>query len=382
MKPTSRVDSSRRSVDEDLSFADLVDQTLGLLQLAWQRRVYFLRALSITVPLGFLVAFGSTAEYTAKTKILPYRSTSGPQAGLSGLAGLAGIRLSGGATDPTITAELYPEVAKTLDFRIAVAETKIRFSSLRDQITPAKYFAEVSTPSFLETIARYTIGLPRFVLSKFQSTPQLDIPGNPNQPRIASYSQAYLAAVNQLDQRLLVDINRKTGIITIQATMPDRYASADLVRAASERLMQRIIDFESRKAGEQRRFLESETQRARERFEGAQAALATFTDRNRGTLSATNQIVAQRLQAQYNLAFELYRQFSTELEQSRIRENQDAPVFAVLEQVVVPDSRSSPMRTLDLLFSVTSGIALGAVLAWWRTRQNSAIRGDRDSEVV
>jgi uncharacterized protein involved in exopolysaccharide biosynthesis len=131
-------------------------------------------------------------------------------------------------------------------------------------------------------------------------------------------------------------------------------------------LMERIIEYESRKAAEHSRFVEQEQGRSRERFDRAQRELAAFTDRNRGTLSATAQIAAQRLQSEYNLTFDLYRQFSTELEQSKIKQNQDTPIFTTLEEVVVPNTRTSPRRQLDLLASIFFGVIGGVGFIAWR----------------
>lgn len=354
--------------DDEISLSEFIEKGRAFALHAWSERRFVWRSLAVTVPMGLLVAFGSTPEYTASTKILPYRSTGSSTSGLSGLAGLAGIRLPAGASDPTITADLYPEVAKTLDFRIAVAETPIRFSSVREPISTVQYFRDVSRSSLADLVRKYTVGLPSLVVSAIRPSPKpIVLPDSVGRRALlAHYDLNYLRIVQGLGQRLTVDINRKTAIITIEGTMPDAYAAADLVKAASERLMERIIDFESRKAGEQRLFVEEEQKRARERFEQAQRQLATFTDRNRGTLSATAQIEAQRLQSEYNLAFELYRQFSTEREQSRIKQNQDTPVFTVLEQVVVPNSRTSPRRSRDLLAAILLGVCGGLGIIWWR----------------
>lgn len=353
--------------DDEITLTELIEKARALALLAWRERIYIWRSLAVTVPLGLLVAFGSTPEYTASTKILPYRSTGGSAAGLSGLAGLAGIRLPAGASDPTITADLYPDVANTVDFRISVAETPIRFTSVEQPITTVRYFQYESKGSVLGFVKKYTIGLPGQVLSLFRSAPKAPvISDSGGRAQLAYYDREYLKIIEGLAQRLTVSINRKTAIITIVGEMPDAYAAADLVKVASERLMERIIDYESRKAGEQRRFVEEEQRRARDRFEQAQRQLATFTDRNRGTLSATAQIEAQRLQNEYNLAFELYRQFSTEREQARIKQNQDTPVFTVLEQVVVPNTRTSPRRSMDLLAAIFLGVCSGVCIVWWR----------------
>lgn len=354
--------------DEEINLVELLERARAFARLAWRERLYVWRSLAVTVPLGLLVAFGGTPEFTASAKLLPYRPSGSSTSGLSGLAGLAGIRLSGGPSDPTITADLYPDVANTLDFRISVAETPIRFASLGRAISTTTYFRDVSRPSVVSFLKKYTIGLPGLISSSIRPAekPMAIRDSAGGQAPLAHYSRGYLKIVEGLEDRLAVSIDRKTTIITIEGTMPDAYASADLVKVASDRLMQRIIDYESRKAGEQLRFVQEEQRRSRERFQQAQRDLATFTDRNRGTLSATAQIETQRLQSEYDLSFDLYTQFSRDLEQSLVRQNQDTPVFTVLDQVVVPNSRSSPRRALDLLGSLFFGVLAGMSIIGWR----------------
>lgn len=125
--------------------------------------------------------------------------------------------------------------------------------------------------------------------------------------------------------------------------------------------MSRLIEYESNKAAEQLRFIEEQAAQSKQRLDRVQREMALLSDRSRGTVSATAQLESQRLQREYNLAFDVYRQFATELEQARIKKAQDTPVFTVLEHVVVPDTRSSPRRGRILLGSAVLGL-LGSVV--------------------
>ena len=57
--------------------------------------------------------------------------------------------------------------------------------------------------------------------------------------------------------------------------------------------------------------------------------------------------------------FSVYQQLSGELQLARIKKNQDTPVFTVLEQVTVPNQRSSPNRTRILFMAIVIGLAVG-----------------------
>jgi capsule polysaccharide export protein KpsE/RkpR len=178
---------------------------------------------------------------------------------------------------------------------------------------------------------------------------------------VRQYDQSYLSLVGNLGSRLSVSIDKKTAILLISATMPDRYAAADLVRVSADRLMQRIIEYESQKAGQNFRFVNEQYLQAKDRYERAQRDLASFTDRNRVLMSATSQIDRDRFQREYDIAFEVYQQISRELEQARIKMNQDTPVFTVLDQVTVPNIKSRPNRPQIVLFALFLGFLTGVI---------------------
>jgi uncharacterized protein involved in exopolysaccharide biosynthesis len=342
----------------DVSVPELIEKTREFGRLVWRQRRLFVRPLAITIAGGLLIAFASRSEYTASTKLLPYR-TGSSSAALSGLAGLAGVRLPAGSDDQTITADLYPVLAKTLDFRISVAETPIRFATTGKPITTVKYFQDHrsimdAASSSLATL-RYSIV--SAATGGRQSTPSSIIGANGTPLRV--YDREYLNIVQDLDNRLLVSIDKKTSVISITGIMPSPYAAADLVQTASERLMQRIIDYEAKKAGEQLIFIEEQYGQAKTRYEQAQQNLALFADRNRSLVSPLSQIERDRLQSEFNVAFNVYQQLSGELQLARIKKNQDTPVFTVLEQVTVPNQRSSPRRSRILLMAIFVGLLAG-----------------------
>jgi uncharacterized protein involved in exopolysaccharide biosynthesis len=359
---------SKPSPTPELSLVDLIS---GARRFAHTVRAEHRSILLSTVgalALGLFFALGSGEEYKASIRLLPYSNGAGGGS-LSGLAGLAGIRLSAGAVDQTISADLYPEVAGSQDFRIAVAEAPLRFESLNRSATTVEYFRDIRELPATEWLFRSTVGLPRIVFSRLRagsadtSSTGASLPGAPVIPR---FDREYLDYVKELDERLSVAVDKRTSVITIAATMPDAYAAADLVRVTSDLLMKRVIEYESRKAAEQYRFATTQQASARERHDRAQMQLARFADRNRILNSATAQIERDRLQREYDVAFEVYQQLSREIEQAKLKMNQDTPVFTVLEAVSVPAGRASPRRGRILILSLGFGLLVGISGIWIR----------------
>ena len=351
--------------DGEFSLPDFLQQVREFGLVVWKERREIYRAVAIAIPIGLLIAFGKGEEFAASTKILPYRNAANT-GGLSSLAGLAGIRLPSGASDQTITADLYPVITRTLDFRISVAESPLRFRSTGKSETMVHYFTEHR--SVAERLAGQVDDARTAVTSLILGKPATDVPiaGDSSTAPLHKYTKQYLKIVDRLDEQLVVSMDKKTFVISITGTMPDPYAAADLVQVSSQRLMQRIIEYEAKKAGEQLNFLEEQYQKNRRRYEDAQKNLALFSDRNRILVGAVAQIERERLQRENDVAYQVLQQFSLELEQARVKKNQDTPVFTVLEQVVVPNTRSSPARTMILIVCVMLGVAVGLARIAWR----------------
>lgn len=352
----------------EVSIPELIEKTREFGKTVIRGRRLFLRPLAVTVACGLLFAFARQNEYSASTTLLPYRSGSSAGA-LAGLAGLAGVRLPVGTQDQTITADLYPVIATTLDFRMSVANTPLHFTRTGKPVTMIKYFEDHrslldATSDFFANL-RYSLGSMSADDRRAGTSTIIGADGTP----LRVFDKQYLKIVNGMDNQLIVSLDKKTSVISITGVMPSPYAAADLVQTASDRLMQRIIDYEAKKAAEQLTFIEEQYSQAKTRYEQSQQNLAAFSDRNRALISPLSQIERDRLQNEYNVAFNVYQQLSGELQLARIKKNQDTPVFTVLDQVTVPDHRSSPRRTRILLWAILVGLGVGILRILYRKEQ-------------
>jgi uncharacterized protein involved in exopolysaccharide biosynthesis len=174
------------------------------------------------------------------------------------------------------------------------------------------------------------------------------------------FDSGFRRVLRELAERIDVSVDRRTSIITLRATMPDSVAAAGLVQATVAELMRTVIAYEVRKADEQLRFLEAEYTAAQLRYERAQRDLASFSDSNRMLTSAVARIEQQRRERDASLAFEVLEQFTREREQARIKRNQDIPVFAILEDPMIPNHRSSPRRLLIIGIAFGAGLMVGS----------------------
>lgn len=309
---------------------------------------------------GIVVALLMQPEFRSTSRLVPYRSSSVAPAGLSGLAGLAGVRFSGLGLDQTVTPELFPEVVRSLDFRIELAEERIQVPSLRRDMKVVDYLRFLADSTWRGRVYGYTIGMSGRLLSAIGAIdPAMGSTALKQGDGPKVLSAEHVNRLTELNNRIRIAYDKKTSLITITADMPDATAAAQTASLVSSRLRSTVIKYETSKATEQLAFLQRQVSRSKERYWRAEEELARFLDSNRVLLSATSIVKRTRLEREVTLSFEVLSEVTRQLEQVALKVNQDTPAFAVLEQPIVEPRRNSPKRTVLVL----AGLAMGLLIA-------------------
>jgi uncharacterized protein involved in exopolysaccharide biosynthesis len=305
---------------------------------------------AVAVLLGVLYVAASTSTFRASTRMLPYRPANSGLVGVGGLATIAGVNLPIAGSAQVVSADLYPEVATSLTFRVRLARTPIRF--LNGKYTFEQYFDSVYRPSVLERAGQLA-GTVRAAISGSGSESQSRPPGGADS--VPWYSQKFLLKLHDLKARVRTEMDRKTSIITITVDMPDPVAAADLANATAALLTREIIAYESNRAVEVAASLVEQQSSAERRYRVAQAAIVDFNNRNR-VLSIAGSAELRNLNLEFDLAADLYKSVTSQLEAAKVREKENTPVLTVLEPGIVPNSRSSPRLKLTVVVAFILGV--------------------------
>jgi uncharacterized protein involved in exopolysaccharide biosynthesis len=154
-------------------------------------------------------------------------------------------------------------------------------------------------------------------------------------------------------------MDEKTGIMTLTVTMPEDYLAADVAEHVTSSLTQYIEEYRTDKIREDVQFIETRRTEALRRFESAQEELAKFRDQSHGQLTAMASTREQRLQSEYDLAFNVYNSLANRLEEARIKLQEETPVVKVIEPAAVPRQRSAPRKSFIMVLSVFLGLIAG-----------------------
>jgi uncharacterized protein involved in exopolysaccharide biosynthesis len=156
--------------------------------------------------------------------------------------------------------------------------------------------------------------------------------------------------------------------------MPDPTVAATVASLSLNYLTNYITNYRTGKSRQQVKFLSQQVTSARRRYKAAEYGVSAYRDRNRSVYLNTAKIEEQRLQADYLLAQGVYNDLAKQLEQARIKVQEEAPVFQVLEPARVPLRKSEPKRTMITLGFAIFGAIIGLFvffIRWFVRRQST-----------
>ncbi|MBO0930955.1 GNVR domain-containing protein [Fibrella aquatilis] len=340
--------------DDDVVFTLTLADILAFLKRS--RRAMLIGAL-IGGLLGALYAFNKPNEYTSQVTLLPeiQAKSGGNMGGLSSLAGLAGIDINslGGNAD-AVRPELYPTVLQSVPFALAVAKQPVYSKEFKKTQSLEAYLEAKNEPSWFS----------RLLSSSADSTAGLSFGPNTGALRLTKQQ-------DELTKTILARVtgayDKKSGVLTISATMPDPVVAAATTQQTLAYLTDYVTGYRTEKARMEVDFLTKQVAAAKQRYQQAEYALSAYRDQNRSVYLNTAKIEEQRIQAEFILAQDLYNALSKQSEMAKIKVQQDTPVFKILEPAQIPLKKSAPKRTVIILIATILGLFVGLIVVGLRT---------------
>ena len=345
---------------------------IELIRHIWKGRWLIVKVTGLFVVFGLLIAFLSRVEYKSEARMLPEITDTrgGTSSLLRQFGGLGGLNIPLAEGADAIRPELYPDVLKSTPFFMDLIEHNIKVynnGELQD-IGVLAYVENHMGGGVSGVIKKYTIHLPWTVLGWFKSE---ETESGKSRVRffdgnIKMMNKTDYDVIKILRDRINANANQRTGVITITAEFPDPVVAAQIADFAVKYLTDYITEYRVGKVRKDLEFVKERHAEKEKEFHQAQLALAKFRDANINIISAAARTEEQRLQDQYNLAFNVYNTLAQQLEQARIKVHEETPVIQILEPVQVPVEKSKPRRALILVIAVFIGGVFGVILAFFR----------------
>ena len=341
------------------------EDEIDLLELAktiWNKRMFILKIVGIGAFLGVIVALLSPKEYKSTSTLMPEYSTES-QGGASSLlrqyGGLLGV--SGGSYNSNsnaIRVDLYPNIVQSTNFQMQLMQQPFYFSDIDTTATLFEYYTELNSAGVLGFVAEYTLGLPGKILGAILPKKELmtSVPGASEESLVLNLSKEEFEVVETLRGKISASLDEESGIVSVTVTLPDNVAAAAVTEYTIRELTEYLTEYRTEKVLRDLTFVEEQLATAEVRFEAAQLALAEFRDSNQGNLSARAQTDEQRLNSEYQIAFNLYNGLTQQYEEAKLKVQETTPVFKTLEPVQVPINDETSGAMILIVFIMLSGI--------------------------
>ncbi len=303
--------------------------------------------------LGALYAISIPNEYNADVKLLPELESkdAGGLSKFKSLAGLAGVDLGSLSSSEAIRPDLYPNIIQSTPFILEVMKLPVYVSKTKKTMVLAQYLNQVSKSGW---VAR-TFGSSEEKEEK--SELQLKASDIPSNTLLLSKKQELI--VKDIQKRVAASLDKKTGVITMSAKMPDPVVAAVVARFTQDYLTKYVVTYRTEKTKKDITFLESRVSEVKHRYDAALYNYSSYQDRNRNLFLNVARDEGKKLQYEVDLSYNLYSELTKQLEEAKIKIRRDTPIFKVLEPAQIPLKKSEPKRSI----MVVGFLLLGAFLS-------------------
>ncbi|MFY0593583.1 Wzz/FepE/Etk N-terminal domain-containing protein [Roseivirga sp.] len=337
----------------------------NLIKTVWLNRKIIYLSIAIIVLIGGVWTMAAQKEYKAVTKML---SDSGARNNklnrYSSLASLAGINLPNNSSDGDISPASYSEILSSLPFQRELLNTNIYSKRLGGNTNLQEYLIVLKDNNWQLKIQKYTLKLPSTILRNFKTKKIADPNSEITIQDVLSLSTEESQAISQLKNVLTLDIDQNTGAIALEVILPEPVPAAQLAKNAQEILEKLIRQYKTKKTENQLEFLVGLHEQKKIEFDNAKNALAEYQDANRIISNSKGFSQLQVLQDQYNLAFSIYNQLSSQLEAKKIEVQENTPVFSVIQPSIVPKSKIGPNHFKSIIVALFLGLFVGLMLVF------------------
>ena len=323
------------------------------------RRLFLIGAIGGLL-VGILYAFTRPTVFTADVTVMPeIQARGGGLGNLGSLAGLAGINLDNANSIDAVRPELYPDIVQSVPFALYLLKQPVYSQKLKAKMTLQTFIDRINDDNFINSITNL------FLSGDIKNDEEARL-DPANFSRAIQVTKVQEQLIKWVQGTVTAVYDKKTGTLTITAVEQDPVVAATVTRLSLEYLTRYITSYRTEKATQQVVFLTQRVHEAKNRYQAVEYALSAYRDRNRNLLLQTAKIGEQRLQADYLLEQSVYNELSKQLEQARIKVQEETPIFKVLEPPTIPLRKSGPKRT----YSALSTRVTWADLPPWYLRRN------------
>lgn len=317
----------------------------------WKSRKTIFIVTIIAMVIGLVWALTMKRIYTSEALLAP-ELNNGNRQGMGGLAGIASmlggnLQLNANTTD-AYNVTIYPKVIASSPFLVDL---------LNIPVSDPKNDIDTTLVGYLTREKGFSImALPGMAISGIMSLFASDDDESNKKPNYNQMDPTQLTrkqdlVVKKLGKCIMSDVDKKTGETTISVTMDNPIIARTVADSICSKLCSYIINYRTSKAREDLLYYQKLADEAREKYEAASNAYASYQDHNRGLI--LNSVISEgaRLQNNLSIAQQVYTQMAQQAEMARGKVQEEKPIFATIQPASVPVKASNSRAKVLLMFT-------------------------------
>ena len=323
----------------------------------WKKRAMIIKWCVVGAVIGLVAGFSIPKTYTAGVTLAP-ETQQRTNSSVSSIASMMGVNLNNSVD--AISVEMFPDVVHSTPFIVELFDLPVTFERKDSVITTSlvEYMKEYQRAPWWSAVIQAPFKALGWVMSLGKEKEEEAVAGPLNPTNLPKKERE---VVKFFSENIIVNVDKKTGKTSMSLELQDPLVVATVMEAVTENLKTYMSDYRTSKARQDIENLEVICAQRKADYYAAQQAYAQSVDGNKSVVRQSAQAELERLQQEMNLAYQVYSQVATQLEGSRIQEQQAKPVFAIINPVIVPIKRTAPSKAKMLvIFTFLAGCCAAA----------------------
>ena len=364
--PKEMIDNKRISSVEEVDSIDFGKIFNDLLK---YKRLYFIM-LPAAFVLAAIYAVSLPNYYSCTVTLAPEMGGATKSGGsLAGLASSFGINLgSAQAGDDAINPTLYPDLMNSVDFKTSLFSVPVTIEGNKDKGEKDLVFSYYDYLLNEQKLPWWSSAT-KSLFSIFRSASPLGSSKN-NQSTADNITKVdpfrltpkQTAIVEVINNNVVCDVDKKTGVITINVTDQNPVIAANMADTVKTRLQNFITEYRTSKARVDLDYNKKIAAETKARYEKARRLYAEFSDANQDVILETVRQRQTELENEMQLQYNAYQQVAAQLLAAEAKVQEKTPAFTTLQSATVPVKKDGPKRAQMCLIFVL--IAFFGTTVW------------------
>lgn len=303
----------------------------------WKNKKLFYKTLPIAFVLSCVYIFSIPRYYTSDVKLAPELDNGIGGGTLGDIASSLGFDISTAQTSDAISPLLYPDLME--DNKFVTNLFNIQVATKNGDIKDSYY-------NYLKKHQKkawwmYPIGWIKKMFSE-------DDNGQGAKGKLDPYhlSKKDDNIAKKIRDNIKLSIDKKTGVITINATDQDPIICKTLGDSIMTRLQDFITDYRTNKARIDVEYYKKLTAETKQEYEKARQRYGSYADANMDIVLESYRSKRDDLENDMQLKFNAYSTMNTQLQAAMAKVQERTPAFTVVKGAAVPVKPAGPKRML------------------------------------